>query len=211
MAPRWLEKAKSKIDRPRQAAPQEPASAPSPPTPSPTPSRPASQPATRPTAQPTTSPPTSTDSETSRLPSLQERLWNQAYDELKASETKLVEAYERILSAELDRNDSSPVASEPTEHEIGRTREIRCRQMQQLVQEGLDRTQKQASIIRGMDEGMQAVQAVRGIVGKAVHTAPEAAVAWVGICLGLEVYILSNPVTEYWNLVFLLLDKNKTK
>ncbi|KAH7146060.1 hypothetical protein EDB81DRAFT_484509 [Dactylonectria macrodidyma] len=66
--------------------------------------------------------------------------------------------------------------------------------MQQLVQEGLDRTQKAASIKRGIDEGLQAVQAVRGIVDKAVHAAPEAAVAWVGVCLRLE--ILSNPVTE---------------
>ncbi|RSL58325.1 hypothetical protein CEP51_014089 [Fusarium floridanum] len=56
--------------------------------------------------------------------------------------------------------------------------------------------------------------------------APEAAVAWVGVCLGLE--ILSNPVTEardnrkgiayvlsrmewYWNLVSLLLDENKAE
>ncbi|KAM5357116.1 hypothetical protein ACJZ2D_016601 [Fusarium nematophilum] len=226
MAPRWLEKAKSKVVRPRPAAPQESASAPSPPTPSPTPSRPASQPTTRPTSQPTPSPPTSTDSDTSPLPTLQERLWNQAYDELKASEPKLVEAYERILSAGLHRNDSSPIASEPTENEIGKTQETRCRQMQQLVQEGLDRTQKQASIKRGIDEGLQAVQAVRGIVDKAMHAAPEAAVAWVGVCLGLE--ILSNPVTEardnrkgiayvlsrmewYWNLVSLLLDENKAE
>lgn len=98
--------------------------------------------------------------------------------------------------------------------------------MQQLVQEGLDRTQKAASIKRGIDERLQAAQAVRGIVDKAVHAAPEAAVAWVGVCLGLE--ILSNPVTEardnrkgiayvlsrmewYWNLVSLLLDENKAE
>ena len=31
------------------------------------------------------------------------------------------------------------------------------------------------------------VQAVRGIVDKAIQAAPEAAVAWVGVCLGLEV------------------------
>lgn len=133
------------------------------------------------------SPPTSTDSETSLLPSLQERLWNQAYDELKASEPKLVEAYERILSAGLRQNYSSSITSESTENEIGRTRETRCRQMQQLVQEGLDRTRKEASIKQGIDEGLQAVQAVRGIVDKAVQAAPEAAVAWVGVCLGLEV------------------------
>ncbi|KAK7426210.1 hypothetical protein QQZ08_007239 [Neonectria magnoliae] len=217
MAPDWVSKIKSKARRPRQTTLQESVSAPSSQTPSPTPPRPAS----RSTSQPTPSPPTSTDSKP-----LQERLWNQAYDELKASEPKLVEAYEKILSAGLHRNDSSSVACEPTENEIGRTRETRCRQMQQLVQEGLDRTQKQASIKRGIDEGLQAVQEVKRIVDKAVHAAPEAAVAWVGVCLGLE--ILSNPVTEsrdnrkgivyvlsrmewYWNLVVLLLDENKAE
>uniref|UniRef100_A0A0D2YF15 NACHT domain-containing protein n=1 Tax=Fusarium oxysporum (strain Fo5176) TaxID=660025 RepID=A0A0D2YF15_FUSOF len=224
MAPILFEKAKFKARRLLQAAPQESVSAPSPLTPSPTPSRPASQPSTRPTSQP--SPPTSTDSDTPPLPSLQERLWNQAYDELKASEPKLVEAYEQILSAELCRNDSPSVASRPTKNEIGMTRKTRYRQMQQLVQQGLDRTHRAASIKRGIDEGLQAVQAVRGIVDKAVHAAPEAAVAWVGVCFGLE--ILSNPVTEardnrkgiayvlarmewYWNLVSLLLNENKAK
>ncbi|KAH7243972.1 hypothetical protein B0J15DRAFT_91057 [Fusarium solani] len=88
MAPRFFGKAKSRTRRFFQAAPQEPASALSPPTPSPTPSRPVSQPTTQPTSQPTPSPPTYTSS----LPSLQERLWNEAYDGLKASEPKLVGA-----------------------------------------------------------------------------------------------------------------------
>ncbi|KAH7115487.1 hypothetical protein B0J13DRAFT_613508 [Dactylonectria estremocensis] len=114
MARRWFEKVEAKVKKRRPAAPHQSALAPSPPT-----------------SQPTPSPPTSTDSDTSPLLTLQERLWNQAYDELK------------------------------------------------LVQEGLDRTQKQASIKRGIDEGLQAVQAVRGIVDKAVHAAPEAAVAWL--------------------------------
>ncbi|KAH7187803.1 hypothetical protein DER44DRAFT_736509 [Fusarium oxysporum] len=224
MAPILFEKAKFKARRLLQAAPQESVSTHPSLTPSSTPSRSASQPSTRPTFQP--SPPTSTDSDTPSLPSLQERLWNQAYDELKASEPKLVEAYEQILSAELCRNDSASVASRPTKNEIGMTPKTRYRQMQQLVQEGLDRTQRAASIKRGIDEGLQAVQAVRGIVDKAVHAAPEAAVAWVGVCFGLE--ILSNPVTEardnrkgiayvlarmewYWNLVSLLLNENKAK
>ncbi|KAH7247364.1 uncharacterized protein BKA55DRAFT_739393 [Fusarium redolens] len=226
MAPSLFEKAKFKARRLLQPAPRESTSTPSPPIPSPTPSQPASEPATQPTSQPTPSPPTSTDAETSPLPSLQERLWNQAYDELKASEPKLVEAYEKILSVGIHRNDPSSVTCESTENEIGGARETRCRQMQQLVQDGLDRTQKAASFKRGIDEGLQAVQAVRGIVDKAVHAAPEAAVAWIGVCLGLE--ILSNPVTEarynrkgiayvlsrmewYWNLVSLLLDENKAE
>ncbi|EXL40785.1 hypothetical protein FOCG_16729 [Fusarium oxysporum f. sp. radicis-lycopersici 26381] len=207
MAPRWFEKVESKAKKLLSH------SAPSP-SPSPTPSQPASEPAARPTSQPTPSPPTSTDSETSPLLSLQERLWNQAYDELKTSEPKLVEAYEKILSIGLHRKDPSSVTCESTENEIEGARETRCRQMQQLVR---DRTQKAASIKRGIDEGLQAVQAVRGIVDKAIQAAPEAAIAWVGVCLGLE--ILSNPVTEarynrngiayvlsrmewYWNLLY---------
>ncbi|KAK7219770.1 hypothetical protein V2G26_007773 [Clonostachys chloroleuca] len=225
MAPHWLEKAKSKVIRPRQAASRDSTLAPSSPSPSPSPPQLQCKPVTRSTSQPTTSPPTPTDSEALPLPSLQERLWNQAYDELKAGGPKLVEAYERILSAELRRNDSSSVDSELTEREIS-SRDTRCHQMQQLVHAGLDRTQKQVSIKRGIDEGLQAVQAIRAIVDKAVQAAPEAAVAWVGVCLGLE--ILSNPVTEsrdnrkgiayvlsrmewYWNLVSLLLDENKAR
>ncbi|RKK90307.1 hypothetical protein BFJ68_g16492, partial [Fusarium oxysporum] len=225
MAPSLFGKVKSKGRKWFQAVPQE-SSTPSPQTLSPTPSRPASQLATRPTSQPTPSPPTSTDSDTSSLPSLQERLWNEAYDGLKASEPKLVGAYEKILSAEVDRNKSTSATSESTKNEIGSSRETRRRQMQQLVKAGLDRTQKQASIKQGINEGLQAVQAVRGIVDKAVQAAPEAAIAWVGVCLGLEVF--SNPVTEardnregiayvmsrmewYWNLVSLLLDENKAE
>ncbi|WKT54165.1 hypothetical protein QSH57_004749 [Fusarium oxysporum f. sp. vasinfectum] len=225
MAPSLFGKVKSKGRKWFQAAPQE-SSTPSPQTLSPTSSRPASQLATRPTSQPTPSPPTSTDSDTSSLPSLQERLWNEAYDGLKASEPKLVGAYEKILSAELDRNKSTSATSESTKNEIDSSRETRRRQMQQLVKAGLDRTQKQASIKQGINEGLQAVQAVRGIVDKAVQAAPEAAIAWVGVCLGLEVF--SNPVTEardnregiayvmsrmewYWNLVSLLLDENKAE
>ncbi|KAK4656413.1 NACHT and WD40-domain containing NOD-like receptor 1 [Podospora pseudocomata] len=225
MAPSLFGKVKSKGRKWLQAAPRE-SSTPSPQTLLPTSSRPASQLATRPTSQPTSSPPTSTDTNTSSLPSLQERLWNEAYDGVKASEPKLVGAYEKILSTELHGDDPSSVTPESTDNEIGETPGTRSGQMQQLVQAGLDRTQKQASIKRGIDEGLQAVQEVRRVVDKAVHAAPEAAIAWVGVCLGLE--ILSNPVTEardnrkgivyvllriewYWNLVSLLLDENKAE
>ncbi|KPA36057.1 nwd1 protein [Fusarium langsethiae] len=221
-----LPKFQSKVIRPRQAASQGSPPAPSLQPPLSTPSRSVSQPITQPTSQPPPSPPTSTDAETSPLPSLQERLWNQAYDELKANEPKLVEAYEKILSVKLHGNDPSSVACESTENEIEGSCETRRHQMQRLVRDGLDWTQKQASVKRGIDEVLEVVQPVRGIVDKAIQAAPEAAIAWVGVCLGLE--ILSNPVTEarynrdgiayvlsrmewYWNLVSLLLDENKAE
>ncbi|OWT42609.1 WD domain, g-beta repeat domain-containing protein [Pochonia chlamydosporia 170] len=160
-----------------------------------------------------------TDSGSSQtlLSSLQERLWNQAYDELKASEPKALDAYETILSNELYPNNI-------VENEIGKTPDARCQQMQQLVQTGLDRTLKETSIKEGIGECLEVVQRMRGIVDKAIQAAPQAAVAWVGVCIGLE--IISKPVTEarsnrkgiayvllrmdwYWNLADLLLDENK--
>ena len=173
---RLREKLKSKSRSQQQTSPAEPALS----------SLSTLKPAPQLKPQPTPSPPASADS-ASLLPGLQERLWNQAYDELKASEHKVVKAYEEILSAELHRNDSTSVAHQPTKNEIGETWETRRRQMQQLVQAGLDRTQKEASIKGGIDKGLQAVQAVRGIVEKAVQASPQAAVAWVSVCLGLEV------------------------
>ncbi|KAL6838094.1 hypothetical protein V8C40DRAFT_231591 [Trichoderma camerunense] len=147
---------------------------------------------------------------------LLQRLWDQAYNDLKDEEPKLIYDYERILMAQLSQNNLESLITE----------ESRCRQMLQLVQEGLDQMQKVASSKVGTDEGLQAVQALRGIVDKEVKAAPEAAVALVGVCYGLE--IISDPMTKshdnrkgiaymlsrmewYWNLVSLFLDENKVE
>jgi len=47
----------------------------------------------------------------SSSPNISERLWNEAYDGLKQKESKLVDAYERILSGELKKDESSPEGS----------------------------------------------------------------------------------------------------
>ncbi|KAM0258102.1 hypothetical protein ACHAQJ_004007 [Trichoderma viride] len=151
------------------------------------------------------------------LLNLQERLWNQAYDELKADEPQAIDAYETILSNRLDPNNSP-------KNEIGKTPDARREQMQQLVQNGLERSCKESSIKQRIGQGLEVVQSVKEIVDKAIQVAPQAAVAWVGVCVGLE--ILSKPITEarsnregiayvvsrmnwYWNLSCLLLDENK--
>src|SRR5271154_4658077 len=63
-------------------------------------------------AQPTTSDTVHSSSD------LTERLWNRAYDKLKANEDKWVDAYERILSRELRGDDSSYTTLELQENEI---------------------------------------------------------------------------------------------
>jgi hypothetical protein len=112
--------------------------------------------------------------------SLQARLWNQAYDELKADEPKIVDAYEKFLSTEL-----------PTANEI--EPEQRWHQMERLVRVGLQKTAREAAIKQQIGDVMQAVGVVRGLVDKAVQASPEAAIAWVGVSFALEVRLLPGP------------------
>jgi hypothetical protein len=57
------------------------------------------------TSQPTTS-------TTSFSPNVSEHIWNEAYPRLKQTESKLVDAYERILSRELEKDDYGPEGSQ---------------------------------------------------------------------------------------------------
>ncbi|KAK7414057.1 hypothetical protein QQX98_007089 [Neonectria punicea] len=156
--------------------------------------------------------------------SLQERLWNEAYDGLKSSESDMVETYEKILSRQLHDGESTSTSLASQKNEIEQGQEGRSHQMKQLVRIGLEKTAKNANIKQGIENGMQTATIVRGMVDKAIQASPEAAVAWVGVCLALD--ILSNPITEaginrrgvsyvlsrmdwYWNLAGLLLDENR--
>lgn len=126
-------------------------------------------------------------------PSLPERLWNRAYDQAKAGNSSIVDAYEKILSARLSEQDadaleppySADLASQ--QNEIAQNTDERREQMQQLVQHGLRRTETMAKVKQGMEDGIQAVMVVKEIVNKAIQVSPEAAVAWVGVCFALEV------------------------
>lgn len=177
MAPTWAKKFESKLRSTRRGLAPELAS-----------TSPSTSPQTKPKSapQPTASPLASTDANHSSL-NLQERLWNQAYDELKVSDAKTVEAYEKILSAELHRGNSNPTALGSGENKIGQNLETRSSQMQQLVQAGLERTQKAAVIKDLIGDGLEVVDPLKRIMDQAVKASPEASVAWVGFCFGFEV------------------------
>ncbi|OHW95573.1 nwd1 protein [Colletotrichum incanum] len=166
------------------------------------------------------SPQTSPHPQTSTA-SLQGRLWNQAYDEIKSGEPEIFEAYEKFLSAKLEDEGSGSVA---TENRVQAVSEERWRQMQRLIQAGLQRTEKDATIKQKISDGLQIASPVKAVISKAVQAAPEAVIAWVGVSFALE--ILANPLTEpginrdgvsyvvssmdwYWNLVDLLLDDKR--
>ncbi|KAE9566315.1 Vegetative incompatibility protein [Colletotrichum fructicola] len=195
MSPQWLKKFKSSFRKSNSASPHI--------SPPPTPISQSSSPLQTPIS-------TAND--------LKERLWNQAYDNLKRSESKLVEAYENLLSAELPGDSHTPAAS--AENHIKPDPQERWHQMELLVQVGLQKTKKEAEFKQKASDVIRVISPLTEVIGKAVQAAPEAAIAWVGVSFALE--ILANPVFEsvtqrngieyvvsmmdwYWNLVNLLL------
>ena len=164
--------------------------------------------------------PTASPAPTASTPPIPpERLWDLAYDSLKDDEPKLVKAYEKVLSHELEENASSSVASaiEQTNPAIRRS------QMSQLVQAGLKKTEKETKVKQDIGNALQVVLSAKDIIGSAIQTVPQAALAWTGVCFALQ--ILVNPTQEtkansegiiyiisrmnwYWNLSSLLLKEN---
>ncbi|KAB2569004.1 Vegetative incompatibility protein HET-E-1 [Lasiodiplodia theobromae] len=163
--------------------------------------------------------------------SLLQRLWNQAYEQARNEDSRAVDAYEIILSAQYSQKDadlSDPSHSDSTDitaqkNEIERDADKRGKQMHQLVQDGLQKIRKDAKVKQGMEDCIQGVMAVKEVVDKAVQAVPQAALVWVGVCFALE--ILMNPATQansnrqgiayvvsrmnwYWSLSSLLLDEN---
>ncbi|KAF4885060.1 Vegetative incompatibility protein HET-E-1 [Colletotrichum fructicola] len=154
-------------------------------------------------------------------PNVHNRLWNAAYEELKLQESAIVDAYEKLLSARLQDTEQSLTAA--TENQIEASAERRWCQMRDLVLTGLDKMEKTQAIQQRINEGINITAPIKAVIGKAVQTSPEGAIAWIGVCFAFE--ILSNPFTEpginrsgimyvvsrmewYWNLASLLVDED---
>ena len=59
--------------------------------------------------------------------------------------------------------------------------------MKTLIDNGLDKTEKQAETKNKIKEGMQPIKNIQAFVAKAVKVEPTAAVAWAGITTFMEV------------------------
>ncbi|KAL7906758.1 WD40-repeat-containing domain protein [Trichoderma velutinum] len=121
---------------------------------------------------------------TSSVPiSLAERLWDRAYDDLKTEDVALIQAYEKILSSKLDAvagSEQNVIAHNDTH--------ARRNQMRQLIHDGLDKTAREAR----MKEAIGIAISARDTISSAIQAAPQAALAWTGICIALE--IIQNPI-----------------
>ncbi|KAL6908366.1 hypothetical protein GGI43DRAFT_420241 [Trichoderma evansii] len=140
---------------------------------------------------------------------LQERLWNEAYEQLKSSNAEVVECYEKILSQELtsDQHVSSESESALLENRIETAYDERWKQMQTVMDVVMKRTKKKAVKRQTLGGGLTAVNIA---MSQAVRTVPEAAVAWTGMLSNSAqeakahhegiIYVISR-MDWYWHLV----------
>ena len=128
----------------------------------------------------------------SRLPG---RLWTQAYDAVNEANPKLVHAYETLLRRVPGEPDPAPEAEDDrADVELTRT------QMVRLVQAGLEKTKGEAEKKKKAGEAVRVISSVRDLVGAALRHAPEAAAAWGGVCLLLQVscYLRNRQTSSNW-------------
>lgn len=127
--------------------------------------------------------------------SLRERLWNRAYDQARKGDRQTVDGYERILSAQLSQEDAdflNPPHTDSTDNttprnEIEQDVEKRKKQMRQLVQKGLQKIEKETNTKQDVKSVIDVAMVFKEVVDKAVQASHEAALAWVGVCTGLQV------------------------
>lgn len=129
---------------------------------------------------------TSTDADGATA-SLPVRLWDRAYNDLKREEKDLVDAYEKILSRQLQDGPGSAVPESQLNTIAQNNSDARRNQMAQLIQAGLDKTAREATVKEGLGVAVDVVLSARNIISSAIQAVPQAALAWTGVCLALEV------------------------
>lgn len=145
--------------------------------------------------------PTNNPAETDRsAASLPEQLWDRAYDSLRIDEPSLVAAYEKILSRKPDENDSASEASESQNIIAQADPAARRIQMYQFIQTGLKKTEREARIMYGVGAALQSVLSAKDMIDSAIQAVPQAALAWTGVCLTLQVSRRQETATVYTKL-----------
>ena len=121
--------------------------------------------------------------DSSGAPRLPGRLWTQAYDAVKEANPKLVHAYETLLRRV--PGESDPAHNHEVEDQANA--ELTRSHMVQLIQAGLEKTKRETERKEKAGEVVRVIASVRDLVGAALKHAPEAAAAWGGVCLLLNV------------------------
>ncbi|KIL84644.1 nacht and wd domain protein [Fusarium avenaceum] len=131
--------------------------------------------------------------------SLQERLWNQAYANLKDDETTTVEVYESFLLQRSEELEPRPMTSPDDQ-----TTALLLKNpdhMEKLVNVGLERSQRIARAKKNIEEFVRVAEPVKEVMKVVVQAAPQATIAWSCISFALEVGWLGDTVIMNLSLI----------
>lgn len=122
------------------------------------------------------------------IPTAPDRLWNQAYNILEEKEPEMVKSYQEILKLVQHEWDdtTAPEELQNLEH----CKSVKSRQMWRLVYCGLEKSKRHAKHKESLSTIIETIDNLKGVVDKAVKYSSEAGIAWAGVSLGLEVYLL---------------------
>ncbi|PTB66953.1 hypothetical protein BBK36DRAFT_1199004 [Trichoderma citrinoviride] len=138
-------------------------------------------------------------------PTSPQELWDEAYDQLKTEETKLLQMYEVILSNKLHDPAFQPSQGGIDVNSIKPTGDERRAQLLLVIEAGQKKLQTETRIKESMGEGMKVVNSMRYIITSAVQAAPQAALPWSLVTMSLDsAYkltfadkILQNPLKQH--------------
>jgi len=126
--------------------------------------------------------------------SLPAQLWDRAYNEVKREETELVNIYEKILSRQLQNGPGLAVPDFQLNIIAQDNPDTRRRQMTQLIYTGLERIEREAKGKEGLVMAIDIVLSAKNMISSAIHATPQAALAWAGICVALEVRLNQRAI-----------------
>lgn len=113
------------------------------------------------------------------------KLWDEAYDQLKRLDPAIVEAYEKILSQDYETAREAKRAQDNViEQDDWKQRRS---QMDRILNNVLQNITKPTGAERIMTDAIDVLLSLKGVIGNSLQPVPVAALAWTGVCIGLQV------------------------
>jgi hypothetical protein len=92
------------------------------------------------------------------------------------------------VSEKIDKGEISAEGSQLDKNLIEQTnKEKRRLQMERLVNAGMEKTERERGIKEDVGSAMKGILLFKDLVGQAVSTTPQGALAWTGVSLAMQV------------------------
>jgi hypothetical protein len=114
-------------------------------------------------------------------------LWDEAYDALGDKDPGLLKAYQTVLTRELNETSDDEKKNPQTNEIKNDDLETRRSQMEQLIQSGLKRIEKEAKLKQSIGGVTSIVSDAINVISLAVQACPQAALALTGVTLAIQV------------------------